>query len=100
MEMEDVKRLAQETSQRLRGLVTNNAMVSKPISQGDRHVIPLCELGLALVGGGGTGEADVDAEVRGQGKGEGVGAGGGAKVTPIAVLIVDAKGVRIQQLAR
>ncbi len=45
--MEHVKRLAQQTSQRLRTLVTSNAMVSKPISQGDRHVIPLCELGVA-----------------------------------------------------
>jgi uncharacterized spore protein YtfJ len=98
--MEHIKRLAQQTSQRLRQLVTSNAVVSKPITQGDRHVIPLCELGLALAGGGGIGEAEADLQFRGQGKGEGGGAGGGAKVSPIAVLIVDAQGVRIQQLTR
>lgn len=98
--MEVIRRLAERTSQHLKELVSSNAMISQPITVGERHVIPICELGMALGAGGGIGEAEGDSSSRGKGKGEGGGAGGGAKVRPVAVLIIDEQGVRLQKLGK
>jgi uncharacterized spore protein YtfJ len=92
--MKKVTELFGQMNERLDGLVKANAVVAKTISVGDRHVIPLCELGLGFGVGGGQGEA----EEAGQGKGSGGGAGGGAKATPVAVIVVDGGKVRIESL--
>ena len=92
--MKKISELFEKLSGRLENLAKSNAVVAKPISVGDRHVIPLCELGVGFGGGGGMGEAD-DKQ---SGKGVGGGAGGGAKATPVAVIVVDGESVRIERL--
>jgi uncharacterized spore protein YtfJ len=84
---------------RLKKLAQSNAVVSRPISVGDRHVLPLCELSMGFGGGGGTGEDTADKE---QNKGQGTGGGtaGTAKATPIAVIVVDGNQVRIETLGK
>jgi uncharacterized spore protein YtfJ len=96
--MEPIKQLAGKTTEYLTHLAKSGAVMSKPISAGDRHLVPLCELVLAFGSGGGTGEAQGDDAGAGAAKGEGGGAAGAAKTTPVAVLIIDEQGARIQAL--
>ena len=96
--MEDIKQLANKITEQLTSLARGSAVMSKPISAGDRHLVPLCELSLAFGSGGGTGEAKGDDAGTGAARGTGGGAAGAAKATPVAVLIVDEQGVRIQAL--
>lgn len=96
--MEHVKQLMAALSGKLEGLARANAVVAQPVSVGDRHIVPLCELGLAFGGGGGTGEAD---EPGGEGgKGTGGGAGGAAKAVPVAVLVIEDGEARIELIEK
>jgi uncharacterized spore protein YtfJ len=93
--MKDAKGIVSLIGERLKTLAQSNAVVSKPISVGDRHILPLCELSLGFGGGGGTSEGlGEDEQQNGQGAGSGV--GGSAKATPVAVVVVDGQDVRIE----
>lgn len=96
--MEHVKELIAILAERLRRLAASNAVVAKPISVGEQHVVPLCELGLSFGGGGGGGEGG--AEGGAGGTGSGAAAGGGAKVSPVAVLIVEGDEVRLEKVGK
>lgn len=99
--MEDINELFEAVSERLTKMAQANAVVSKPISVGDRHVIPLCELSMGFGGGGGTATGEGQSpEGAGSGEGEGGGAGGGAKANPVAVIVVDGEKVRVEKLGR
>ena len=97
--MKDVKGIVSLIGERLKTLAESNAVVSKPISVGDRHVLPLCELSLGFGGGGGTSEGLVEDEQK-NGQGAGSGVGGTAKATPVAVVVADAQGVRIETFGK
>ena len=97
--MNDVKNIISMISERLKKMAQGNAVVSKPISFGDRHVLPLCELSLGFGGGGGSGEDMGNGEPSG-GQNIGGGTGGSAKATPVAVIVVDGKNVRIESLGK
>ena len=97
--MNDVKGIISMISERLKKMAKGNAVASKPISFGDRHVLPLCELKLGFAGGGGTGEDMGDGQQSG-GQGTGGGTGGSAKATPIAVIVVDGQNVRIEPIGK
>jgi len=96
MDVKHVKAMFEAVTARLKGLVLKNAVVSKPISVGDRHVVTLCELSVGFGGFGGQGEGAED----GQGKGAGQGglAAGRAAACPVAVLVIDNGKVRIEHL--
>jgi uncharacterized spore protein YtfJ len=92
----NLKELLATVSTRLGGLAKKNAVVAKPVSLGERHVLTLCELRLGLGGGGGEGEGTENAGA--SGKGTGLGAAGGARATPVAVIIVENGKARVQSL--
>ncbi len=96
--MKHVKELFAAVSKRVAGLARSNAVVAKPISVGERHIIPLCELSVGFGGGGGVGEGEPlkpgDEPIAGIGGG----AGGGAKASPVAVLVIENGKVRVEQL--
>lgn len=96
--MEHVKNLVSLLAERLKAIAAGNAVVAKPVSVGDRHIIPLCELGISFGGGGGGGEG-LDEQGH-AGKGRGAGAGGGAKASPIAILVIDGENVRLEKIGR
>lgn len=96
--MENLKQLISALSGKLEGLAKGSAVVARPISVADRHVVPLCELGLAFGGGTGTGEGD---EAGGDGgKGTGGAAAGGAKATPVAILVIEDGQARIELIEK
>jgi len=94
--MKHLKELLTAVSDRLAVLVKRNAVVARPISVADRHVLTLCELRLGLGGGAGVGEG-TEGE-GGSGRGTGVGAGGAARATPVAIVIVENGKARVQSL--
>jgi uncharacterized spore protein YtfJ len=97
--MNEIKDVLSMIRARLKNLAQSNAVVSRPISMGDRHVLPLCELGMGFGGGGGTGE-DTGDKTQNRGQGTGGGSAGSAKATPIAVVVVDGNRVRIETLGK
>lgn len=94
--MEELKELLGKLKPQLTRLLRKNAVVAKPISIGDRHVVTLVELGLSWGAGGGKGEGESEGE--GPGKGVGGGSGGGARSAPVAVVIVDGDNIRLESL--
>ena len=99
--IEDVKQMLDQASEKLAALAHSGQVIGEPIEAGGSAVVPLCELKLGLVGGGGGGEGEgEDPEGQGQGKGkaEGGGAGGYAKVQPVALLVLEPGGARIEML--
>lgn len=94
--MEHVRSLIELLKVRLKKVAGGNAVVAKPVSVGDRHVVPLCELGITFGGGGGEGRTK-----RGPaGSGAGALVGGGAKATPVAVVVIEGDQVRIEKVGR
>lgn len=94
--MRYLKELLGSVSERLTGLAKKNAVVARPVSVGDRHVLTLCELRLGLGGGGGEGEGSENGGA--SGKGTGLGAVGGARATPVAVIVIEGGKARLQSL--
>ena len=72
-------------------LLDTKQVVGEPMTFGDTTVIPLLTVGFGFGagGGGGTGQ---------EGRGGGGGGAGGGGIKPIAVIVVDASGVRIERI--
>ncbi len=100
--MKHINELFSAVTEKLQGLARKNAVVARPISVGERHVVPLCELSLGFGGGGGLGEGDAAGAEAGDGTTAGVGgaAAGGAKAAPVAVLIIENGKARLDNLGR
>lgn len=76
-------------SEQLKRLARGNAVVATPVSLEHRHIVPLCELSMAIGAGGGIDETE---------NGTGGGAGGAAKANPVAVLVVENGRARLENL--
>lgn len=98
MRTDMIKAMFEAVSARMKALTERNAVVSKPISVGDRHVITLCELSLGFGGLGGSGSGEEDGT--GAGSGTGAGAAGRASACPVAVLVVEGGKVRLDELGK
>ena len=96
--MKHVTDLLKTLSENLTAKAVANAVMATPVSAGDFHVVPLCEISIGIGSGGGQGISEGDDKGEGVGKGTGGGAGGGAKVRPVAALVVDNDGVRLERL--
>ena len=97
--MEHVERIIAAISKHFERLARTNAVVAKPISVGDRHVVPLCELRVSYGAGGGAGESlSEEAGVQQPQQGKGGGGGGASKAAPVAVLVVENGKVRLQRV--
>lgn len=82
--------LLNATAKELEQVLSTKTVVGAPIVMGDSTVVPLLSVGLGLgLGGGGA-----NCPKSGEGKGQGVGCGVGVK--PIAVIISDKNGVRLE----
>ncbi|MBI4952150.1 MAG: hypothetical protein HY908_08955 [Myxococcales bacterium] len=95
--MEQIKNLLVSLGRHFEALANANAVVARPISMGNRHVLPLCELSLAFGAGGGAGEV-VAGDSKEPQKGVGGGAAGGSKASPIAVVVIVDGKVRLEKI--
>lgn len=98
MEKDSVEDLIKTTLGEIEKVLGSNTAVGEPIKVGETTIIPLISVGFGLGGGGGTGRGE--AKQKREGLGEGIAGGGGAGggVKPIAVIIVDKDGARVEPI--
>jgi uncharacterized spore protein YtfJ len=92
MDRGDLESLVKTTLGEIEKVLGTKTVVGEPISVGDTTIIPLLSIGFGFGGVGGTGESKKGPE----GIGGGGAAGGG--VRPIAIIIIDKKGARIESI--
>ena len=92
--MEVVENLVKTTLGEIEKVLTTRTVVGEPITVEGANPIPLVSVGFGFGAGGGQGKA----EAKQKGEGTGGGTGGGAWVKPIAVVIIDKEGVRIEPI--
>ena len=92
--MEIVENLVKTTLGEIEKVLTTRTVVGEPITIEGKTIIPLISVGFGFGAGGGSGKG----EAKQKGEGEGGGTGGGAWVKPIAVIILDKEGVRIEPI--
>ena len=95
MERDDVEKLVKTTLGEIEKVLGSKTVVGDPITVGDSTIIPLLSIGFGFGGaGGGTGLGDKKEGT--EGIAGGGGAGGGVK--PIAIIIIDKDGARIESI--
>ena len=92
--MEVVENLAKTTLGEIEKVLSTRTVVGEPITIEGATLVPLISVGFGFGAGGGSGKG----EAKQKGEGAGGGTGGGAWVKPIAVVIVDKEGVRIEPI--
>ncbi len=92
--MSMVESLTKTTLEEIERVLTTRTVVGEPITIEGRTLIPLICVGFGFGAGGGSGKG----EAKQKGEGEAGGTAGGAWVKPIAVIILDKDGVRIEPI--
>ena len=92
--MEIVENLVKTSLAEIEKVLTTRTVVGEPITVEGATLIPLVSVGFGFGAGGGEGKG----EAKQKGEGAGGGTGGGAFVKPIAVVIIDKEGVRIEPI--
>ncbi len=90
--MENVENLIKSTLGEIEKVLTTKTVVGEPITIDGRTLIPLISVGFGFGAGAGEGKG----EKRRMGEGTGGGAGGGVWVRPMALVIMDKEGIRIE----
>ena len=85
--MSDIDTLLKQSVGELEKLLKAQNVIGEPSTHGSVTVIPLVSIGFGFGAGGGTGK-----EAEG-----GVGSGGGG-IRPVAVIVIDKEGARIQSI--
>jgi uncharacterized spore protein YtfJ len=96
MVMGIVENLTKTTLEEIEKVLTTRTVVGDPITVEGRTLIPLISVGFGFGAGGGSGKG----ETKQKGEGEGGGTGGGAWVRPIAIIVMDKDGVRVEPIRR
>jgi len=92
--MEQVDGFIKTTVAEIERLLKARTVVGEPMTIEGATLIPLISVGFFFGAGGGSGKAE--AKQKGEGAGGGTGAGGGVK--PVAVIIIDKEGVRVEPI--
>lgn len=91
--MENANDLIQELVTQVRSILESRSVLGQAVSIGDVTIVPVASYGFGFGGGSGGG---TDAETKEQGSGGGGGAGGGIK--PVALIVVDKGGARVEHV--
>jgi uncharacterized spore protein YtfJ len=94
--MDHVESLLKATLAEVERLLSTRTVVGEPINIEGQTIIPLVAVGFGFGAGGGSGKDQKTTSVEGLGAGSG--AGGGVK--PVAVIIVNKDGVRLESVRR
>jgi len=92
--MEVVENLVKATLGEIEKMLSTKTVVGEPITVEGVTLIPLISAGFGFGAGGGEGRG----EARQKGEGAAGGTGGGAGVRPVAVVIIDKEGVRVESI--
>lgn len=91
---EQLQSLVKSTVDEIQKVVGSCSLVGTPQVVGDTTLIPVTSTGFWFAGGGTHGEKK-DKEGK---EGEKYGTGGGASIKPIAMVIIDATGTRVESI--
>jgi len=94
--LEDVEKLLRTTADELEKMLSSKTVMGEPVTIGDVTIVPLRSAGFWFGTGGLVGKGGETAKMEGEGSGAGTGGAGGVK--PVAVLIIDKHGVRIEAM--
>jgi uncharacterized spore protein YtfJ len=94
--MEHVESLLKTALTEIERLLNTRTVVGEPITVEGNTLIPLVAVGFGFGAGGGSGKE----QKKVSGEGEGAGTGGGGGVRPVAVIIVNKDGVRVESVRR
>lgn len=92
--MEQVESLVKTTLGEIEKVLSTKTVVGEPLVIKDTTLIPLISAGFGFGAGGGSGKSDS----KQKGEGVGSGTGGGAYVKPVAVVIVNKDGVKVEPI--
>ena len=90
--MEDIERLFDKAVTEIERMLNTKTVVGEPITIDSNTLIPLVSVGFGFGGGGGQG---TQAQI---GSGNGGGAGGGGGVKPVALIVINDDGVRVEPI--
>lgn len=90
--MEDVSKLFDKAVEEIENMLNTKTVVGEPITIEGHTLIPLISIGFGFGVGGGQGDDPK------QGKGFGGGTGGGGGVKPVALIIINQDGVRVEPI--
>jgi uncharacterized spore protein YtfJ len=102
--MEDIEKLVAISMGEIEKLLSTKSVVSDQITVDGNTIIPLMSIGFAFGAGGGsgkgggTGKGDKGRGGEGTGEGIGEGTGGVGGIKPVAVIIVNQDGVKVESI--
>lgn len=96
--MENVQDLLKISLAEIERILNAQSVVGEPIKIGDSTLIPLLSLGFCFGAGGGAGKGEMGSKEMGKGEGAGAGVGGGGGVKPVAMIVIDSRGVRVEPI--
>lgn len=97
--MEEVEKLLKSSMAEIERVLNTKTVVGDKIEVGDVTMIPLVSLGFGFGAGGGSGKGEIPTSgAKGEGEGAGAGTGGGGGIKPVAMIIIDKNGVRIETI--
>jgi len=88
--METVEPLFKTAIDEIERLLSSKTVVGESVTIGNNTIIPLVSVGFGFAAGGGSGKESK------KGEGSGAGTGGGGGVKPVAILVVNEDGVRLE----
>lgn len=90
--MQDVEQLFKTAVGEIERMLNSKTVVGEPLVIEGNTLIPLISVGFGFGAGGGTGKAKAGEE------GTGGGTGGGGGVKPVALVVINAQGVRVEPI--
>ena len=92
-QMQDAKSMVDNLVTEVRGIIEKRSILGEAVTVGEVTIIPVASYGFGFGGGAGSGTDPASKE---QGSGGGAGAGGGIK--PVALIVIDKDGARVEQV--
>ena len=92
--MEDIEIMVKTTLSQIERVLSSKTVVGEPITVGETTLIPLLSMGFGFGAAGGAGKADT----RQGNEGLKGGTGGAGGMRPIAIIVIDKDGVRIEPI--
>jgi len=96
--MEDVEKLVKTTVEEIEKMLSTKTVVGEPMTIEGATLIPLISVGFFFGTGSGSGKGESKAKGEGFGEGSGAGTSGAGGVKPVAVIVIDKEGVRIEAI--
>jgi uncharacterized spore protein YtfJ len=91
--MAEVESVVKTTLQEIEKVLSTKTVVGEPITIEGNTMIPLISIGFGFGAGAGSGMG-----AKQKGEGTGAGTGGGAGVKPVAVIVINKQGVKIEPI--